>query len=136
MPEWIALRIPDNGRVRTRRAPLDLARTDAIVKAAREVRRDPPRPFIEPNRSVYVVLLELSPGNHALYVGQTGLTPEDRYLNHKSGHKSSKWVRRYGVGLLPALYRHLNPLDNEPAMKAEVALAESLRGSGMRVIQG
>jgi hypothetical protein len=69
-------------------------------------------------------------------VGLTGLTPEERYLNHRAGYKASKWPKRYGVGLLPALYKHLNPLDWEPAKAAEIALAEALRQTGMRVEQG
>ena len=40
------------------------------------------------------------------------------------------------IGLLPALYRHLNPLDWELATVAEVALAEALADAGIRVKQG
>ena len=82
-----------------------------------------------------MVLLEFAAGDYGLYVGLTGLTPEERFLNHKAGHKASKWVRRFGIGLLPALYRHLNPLGYESATSAEVALAQALRGTGIRVIQ-
>lgn len=133
MPEWIALRSPEDGHVATRRAPFDAQTTDALVRAARAVRADPPRPSIEPHFSVYVVLLELTAGEYALYVGLTGLTPEERYMNHKAGRKASRWVHRYGIGLLPALYRHLNPLDWEPATKAEIALADALRQTGIHV---
>jgi hypothetical protein len=76
---------------------------------------------------VYVVLLEYEQDQFGLYVGMTGLTPEERFLNHKAGNKASKDVRRFGLGLLPALYRHLNPLDWEPARTAEVELTEALR---------
>lgn len=91
---------------------------------------------MEPRFSVYVVLLELDGREHSLYVGLTGLSPDERYLNHKAGYKASRRVRRFGAGLLPALYRHLNPLDWEPATNAEVALAEALRRTGIRVEQG
>lgn len=82
------------------------------------------------------MLLEFGDGANGLYVGLTGLEPDERYLNHKSGHKASRWVRRYGVGLLPALSRHLGRLDWEPAAAAEVALAEALRRAGLPVEQG
>ena len=136
MPDWITLRTPHDEHIATSRAPLDPEITDALVRAARRVRPGPPRPQVEPHFSVYVVLLELGAVDYALYVGLTGLSPEERYLNHKAGHKASKWVRRYGIGLLPALYRHLNPLDWDPATKAEVDLAASLRHTGIRVEQG
>lgn len=136
MPDWIALRVPTDGGSRSVRAPLDAVTTNALVLAARSVRRLPPRPFIDPRFSVYVVLLEYDQGQFGLYVGMTGLTPEERFLNHKAGDKASKDVRRFGLGLLPVIYRHLNPLDWEPARIAEVELSEALRRTGMRVIQG
>jgi hypothetical protein len=90
----------------------------------------------KPRSSVYVVLLEFGAGDYGLYVGMTGLTPDQRFMNHKAGYKASKWVRKYGIGLLPALYRHLNPLESSEAATAEVALAESLARTGIRVKQG
>jgi hypothetical protein len=136
MPEWIAVRILQGEPVATIHAPFDPATTDALVRAARRVRPDPPRSHVEPHFSIYVVLLAFNTEDHGLYVGLTGLTPEERFLNHKAGRKASRWVRRYGLGLLPALYRHLNPLDWEPAIKAEIELAEALAGIGIRVEQG
>jgi len=136
MPEWIAVRTPGDGHVATSRAPFDQATTEALVRAARRVRRGPPWLSVESHHSVYVVLLELAPNDYGLYVGLTGLTPEERFLNHKAGRKASRWVRRYGIGLLPALYRHLNPLDWELATTAEVTLAEALARTGIRVKQG
>ena len=132
MPDWIAVRTPGHGRIATSRAPFDALTTHALVRAARGIRREASE---GPRFSVYVVLLAFGPGDFGLYVGLTGLTPEERYLNHKAGHKASKWVRRYGIGLLPALYRHLNPLSYEHAAVAEVALAEGLRSTGIRVQQ-
>jgi hypothetical protein len=132
MPDWITVRTPGDGHVATSRAPFDPVTTDALVRAARQVRREA---SADPHNSIYVVLLEFAANDYGLYVGMTGLTPDERYLNHKAGHKASKWVRQYGVGLLPALYRHLNPLGYEPAALAEVALAEALRGTGIHVHQ-
>lgn len=135
MPDWITVRTPGDGHVATSRAPFNPETTDALVRAARGVRRDPSGSSVEPHHSIYVVLLEFAPDNHGLYVGLTGLTPEERFRNHKSGHKASRWVKRYGIGLLPALYRHLNPLGWEAATDAEVALAEALARMGIRVKQ-
>jgi len=39
-----------------------------------------------------------------LYVGMTGLTPEERFANHKAGTKAAAVVKRYGLRLLPELY--------------------------------
>lgn len=135
MPEWIAVRTPEQEHVASSRAPFDPETTDTLVRAARGVSRGRYRPSVRAHHSVYVVLLKFAPGDHGLYVGSTGLTPEERYLKHKAGVKDSKWVRRYGVGLLPALYRHLNPLDWPPVNEAEVALAEALGSTGVRVRQ-
>ena len=135
MPEWIVVRTPEDGRVAISQAPFDPTTTDALVRAARRVRPGPSRGSAKAKSSIYVVLLELPSEEYGLYVGLTGLTPEDRFRNHKAGHKDSKWVRKFGVGLLPALYRHLNPLEYEPAATAEIALAESLRETGVTVKQ-
>ena len=136
MPEWIAVRTPTTeDRVVTARAPFDPPTTEALVRAARSVRRDPTLAMGKARSSIYVVLLEFAAEDFGLYVGRTGLTPEQRFLNHAAGYKASRWVRRFGVGLLPALYRHLNPLGSEAAIKAEVDLAEALRGTGIRVKQ-
>jgi hypothetical protein len=136
MPDWITLRTPRDGHVATSRAPFDQQTTDTLVRAARRVRPDPSRSQVEPHHSVYVVLLEFGNEDLGLYVGSTGHTPEERFLKHKAGHNASRWVRRYGLGLLPALYRHLNPLGWEAATAAEVALAEALASTGIRVEQG
>ena len=85
---------------------------------------------------MYVVLLEYAAAQYGLYVGRTGLTPEARYTNHKAGHRASRQVTHFGIGLLPALYHHLNPLDDDSAELAEVELAEALRTTGFKVRQG
>lgn len=88
--------------------------------------------------SVYVVLLRNVPkirGN-AYYVGMTGVSPEERFLNHKRGIKSSRWVKRYGVALLRALYAHLNPMEEEQALRMEEQLAEELLVKGFEVFGG
>ena len=69
-------------------------------------------------------------------MGMTGLTPEDRFANHKAGVKSSSLVKRYGIRLLPELYEHLNPMPYEVAAQMEKDLAEDLRRAGYTVTGG
>lgn len=70
-----------------------------------------------------------------VYVGATGVTPEQRLQNHFAGHKGAPLVRDYGVRLLPELYRHLNPMPYDVAEKMEEALAHLLREQGYAVHQ-
>jgi predicted GIY-YIG superfamily endonuclease len=90
------------------------------------------------HHSVYVVYLRnpKGDGKAGYYVGMTGLSPEQRLENHKSGVKSAGVVRRFGERLVPRLYRHLNPMPYEKAQRMEVALADSLRKRGFLVYGG
>jgi hypothetical protein len=100
---------------------------------------------------VYVVLLDPAagrlrkvraanparvPGKPCVYVGMTGLTPEERFANHQQGIKDAWVVQRYGVRLLPELYAHLNPMPFEAAAQMEKDLAEDLRRAGYTVMGG
>ena len=104
----------------------------------------------EKHHSVYVVQLSsdvlqerkfvrANPGHDpslpCVYVGMTGLTPEERFLNHRKGRKSNRYVHRYGVKLLPRLYRRYNPMTYRGAQKLEVKLAGKLRKKGYAVWQ-
>ena len=92
----------------------------------------------EYHHHVYVVLL--MPGVAALrkvrqenpkrrldkpcvYVGMTGLAPDERFVNHKRGKQSARVVREFGIRLLPELYAHLNPMPYEAAVVMEQELA-------------
>jgi hypothetical protein len=66
----------------------------------------------------------------------TGLTPEERFVNHKSGIKSAGVVKRCGERLVPKLYAHLNPMTYERASKMEQQLAAELRAAGYQVFGG
>jgi hypothetical protein len=103
------------------------------------------------HHNVYVVLLKpgvarlrgvrlanpaRDPKKPCVYVGLTGLSPEERFANHLQGIKSSPIVRRYAVRLLPELYRHLNPMPYEAAVQMELDLAEDLRTLGYTVTGG
>ena len=67
----------------------------------------------------------------------TGLSPEQRFQNHKNGIKAARVVKRCGERLVPRLYAHLNPdAVRESAKEMEVALADSLRKRGFLVFGG
>ena len=90
------------------------------------------------HHSVYVVYLRnpRGDGRPGYYVGMTGLTPEERFRNHKSGRKAARIVKRFGERLVPRLYAHLNPMSYEKAKDMEGWLAESLRKRGYHVFGG
>jgi hypothetical protein len=111
------------------------------------------RPKRQPaqHHNVYVILLDAAVGRlrkvraenpkrdskkPCVYVGMTGLTPEERFANHKAGIKAAAVVTRYGIRLLPELYVHLNPMPFEAAVQMEVDLAEDLRRAGYTVTGG
>ncbi len=117
----------------------------------RRVQSVRPKRRSEYHHSVYVVLLDPAvaniravraanpnpdPRKPCVYVGMTGLTPENRFANHKAGHKDSSLVRRFGIRLLPELYAHLNPMPFEAAVRMEVELAADLRREGYTVAGG
>ena len=87
---------------------------------------------------MYVVYLRnpLGDGRAGYYVGMTGLSPEQRFENHKGGIKSARIVRRHGERLVPRLYAHLNPMPYARAKEMEVILADSLRKRGYLVFGG
>jgi hypothetical protein len=103
------------------------------------------------HHNVYVVLLDPAvgrlrkvraanparlPDKPCVYVGMTGLTPDERFTNHRQGIKDAWVVKRYGVRLLPELYTHLNPMPFEAAAQMEKDLAEDLRRLGYTVTGG
>src|SRR5687767_10600932 len=103
------------------------------------------------HHNVYVALLDAAVARHravkklnpdrkpelpCVYVGMTGLTPEERFANHKAGVKSAWVVKRYGVRLIPELFAHLNPMPFEAAAQMEIDLAEDLRRAGYTVTGG
>ena len=103
------------------------------------------------HHNVYVVLLAQAAGKlrkvraanpnrdpkkSCVYVGMTGLTPEQRFANHKRGIKAAAVVTRFGIRLLPELYEHLNPMPFEAAAQMEQDLAEDLRRLGYTVTGG
>ena len=103
------------------------------------------------HHNVYVVLLDPAVGRvrkvcaanprrdskkPCVYVGMTGLTPQERFANHKAGTKAAWVVKRYGLRLVPELYAHLNPMPYEAAAQMEKDLAKDLRRAGYTVTGG
>lgn len=76
------------------------------------------------------------PGKPCVYVGMTGLTPDERFANHKSGLKAAAVVKHHGLRLLPELYEVYNPMPFDAAVVMEQELAEDLRRQGYTVAGG
>ena len=93
-------------------------------------------PAVRKIRSVRAANPHSKPAMPCVYVGMTGLTPEERFANHQQGIKAAAVVWKYGVRLLPELYAHLNPMPYDAAARMEMDLAEDLRGLGYTVTGG
>ena len=76
------------------------------------------------------------PDKPCVYVGMTGLDPDIRFDKHKAGIQANRYVKKYGVRLLPALYQAYNPMPYDAARDMEVELAIYLREQGFGVWQG
>ena len=103
------------------------------------------------HHSVYVVLLSrevlyerkfvkcnpgYDPDKPCVYVGMTGQSPDVRFDKHKAGLKANRYVRKYGLRLMPELYEVYNPMPYGAALDMEIELAIYLRERGYGVWQG
>ena len=68
-----------------------------------------------------------------VYVGMTSKTPEERFEQHKSGYKSSRIVKQFGLRLKPRQYQSLNPMSRDEAAEMEFEKARRLRKKGWGV---
>ena len=75
-------------------------------------------------------------GKPFVYVGMTGLDPDVRFDKHKAGIQANRYVRQWGVKLLPQLYERFNPMPYDAAREMEVELGIALRKAGYGVWQG
>jgi len=131
--------------------PKPVWREGTIKAKRRTFRRVRAESQPEHHHNVYVVLLDPAarklhsiraanpngdPTKPCLYVGMTGLSPEERFANHKAGIKAASVVTGYGLRLLPELYEHLNPMPFKAAAQMEKDLAEDLRRAGYTVTGG
>jgi predicted GIY-YIG superfamily endonuclease len=81
---------------------------------------------------------ERNPGGAAggcLYVGVTGLTPEQRFARHQAGTQSGRFVRTHGVRLRLDLVEGFSRLPYRIAARMEPKLAAWLRAQGFAVWQ-
>jgi predicted GIY-YIG superfamily endonuclease len=116
--------------------------TDAVKKKEKAPRY---------HHSVYVVLLskgvlyepkfrkcnpDYDPDKPCVYVGMTGQSPDIRFDKHKAGLKANRYVKKYGVRLMPELCEFYNPMPYEAALDMEIELAIDLRAKGYGVWQG
>jgi hypothetical protein len=67
-------------------------------------------------------------------VGQTARDAEERLEQHRTGYRASRWVRDFGVGLIPLP----NPeyATQAEAIEAERAIADGLRVTGQFCVYG
>lgn len=72
-------------------------------------------------------------GSPCVYVGMTSKTPEERFEQHKSGYKSSRIVKQFGIRLKPRQYQSLNPMSRDEAVEMEFEKARRLRKKGWGV---
>lgn len=93
-------------------------------------------PAVRRLRKVRLENPNANPELPCIYVGMSGLSPEERFANHKAGVKAAYVVKRYGLRLMPELFEHLNPMPFEAAVRMESDLAEDLRRAGYTVTGG
>jgi predicted GIY-YIG superfamily endonuclease len=93
------------------------------------------------NKKVYtygVYVIEIDGDRWTVYVGQTYLTPEERFRQHQEGIHSAPSLRNaVKLELRPDLYKHLPRLKTRlEAEKAERDLANRLKDLGYMVEGG
>lgn len=110
------------------------------------------RPFGDrPTRNLYVIQLDplvrkdskafrkknpnYKANKHCLYVGTTALTPKERFAQHKTGIRSNRYAKKYGLRLLAELYQNQPILTANNYVEEEKAYAEELRRQGHAVWQ-
>ena len=74
-------------------------------------------------------------GKPCVYVGMTGLDPDVRFDKHKAGIQANRFVKEFGLRLMPELYALYNPLTYDEARSLEVELGIDLREGGYGVWQ-
>lgn len=72
-------------------------------------------------------------GKKCFYVGMTGRTPEVRFLQHKSGYKSNRFAKKFGLCLRPRHFEKHNPMTYEESVEMEIEKARRLRKRGYGV---
>lgn len=89
--------------------------------------------------NIYLVLLDYSDSRdepHAIYVGMSRYSAEQRFDQHKAGIRASGCVLRRGLEVLTGPTQHLQNIKRRDAARIEVELAEALRTAGIFVQGG
>jgi hypothetical protein len=122
----------------------------AKPKTTKAARRAAIRPRIPTRKHLYVILLEPGAARNAkfkemnpdydgkascLYVGRSIHDPETRFLQHKTGKKAARIVKRFGVRVLTKRCRQPLVLDTRSLDAKERRLADRLRKEGFGVYQ-
>jgi predicted GIY-YIG superfamily endonuclease len=130
--------------------PLELSEASGVEAALFAQCADlSPRSWSRGHHSVYAIELdrgvwkkrafrERNPGGAAsgcLYIGVTGLTPEERFERHRTGRQSGRFVRAHGVRLRLDLVEGFSRLPYRIAACMEPRLAAWLRAQGFAVWQ-
>jgi hypothetical protein len=74
-------------------------------------------------------------GKTPVYVGETSKSARIRFAEHQAGHKSSRWVRKYGIRLRPHLAGSFGEMATgveSKAAEAEIARRLRRRAGGTR----
>lgn len=72
------------------------------VKTIKKVETDP-----KYTHSIYIILRDGYSNqnqNYGVYVGQTSKSPDERFIQHKSGIKSARGLKKYGIQLLRSIW--------------------------------
>jgi len=73
----------------------------------------------------------MDPRKACFYVGQTTHDPFTRFKQHKDGYKANSFAKKYGLGLVPKIFSHFNPIaSRKDAEKVEQWVALKLRTKG------
>jgi predicted GIY-YIG superfamily endonuclease len=73
----------------------------------------------------------MNPKLACYYVGQTTHDPITRFKQHKTGYKANRFVKKYGLRLIPRKFKKYNPIKKrEDAEIIERWLTNKLRKKG------
>jgi hypothetical protein len=97
-----------------------------VIELSKDVLFEPKFMKCNPN---YII------GKPCVYVGMTGLDPDIRFDKHKAGIQSNRFVKQYGLKLLPDLYEGFNPMTYDEACEMEIEIGIDLRSAGFGVWQ-
>ena len=73
----------------------------------------------------------MNPRLACYYIGQTTHDPMTRFKQHKTGYKANRFVKKYGLRLIPRKFKKFNPIKKrEEAEHIERWLTNKLRKKG------